>query len=80
MSGTEALLPSPVSGEGAEEEWELLRIVDRRQRYKKFEYLVEYKGYPLAVDYEWRPEAELQSTAPRLLKDFINLYESRKTA
>ena len=80
VSGTEALLPSPVSGEGAEEEWELLRIVDRRQRYKKFEYLVEYKGYPLAVDYEWRPEAELQSTAPRLLKDFINLYESRKTA
>ena len=57
-----------------------IRIVDRRQRYKKFEYLVEYKGYPLAVDYEWRPEAELQSTAPRLLKDFINLYESRKTA
>ena len=63
----------------AEAEYELQRIIDRRMRYKKFEYLVEYKGYPLAVDYEWRPEAELQSTAPRLLKDFINLYESRKT-
>ena len=53
------------------------RIVDRRIRYKKREYLVEYKGYPLAIDNEWRPEAELQETAPIMLKDFNDLYDSR---
>ena len=46
-----------------------------RIRYKKFEYLVEYKGYPLARDYDWRPEAELLETAPVMLKEFTELYD-----
>lgn len=77
VSASEALTVKPVEGEGAEAEWELCRIVDRRIRYKKREYLVEYKGYPLAIDNEWRPEAELQETAPIMLKDFNDLYDSR---
>ena len=60
-SAQEALLPGPVYGDAdsADAEYELQRIVDRWIRYKKFEYLVEYKGYPLVRDYEWRPQLEL---------------------
>ena len=77
VSGSEALSTKPVTGQGADTEWELCRIVDRRTRYKKHEYLVEYKGFPLAIDNEWRPEIELQETAPTMLKDFNELYDSR---
>ena len=77
VSAEEALLLGPVYGKAdyADAEYELQRIVDRRLRYKKFEYLVEYKGYPLARDYDWRPESELLETAPVMLKEFTELYE-----
>lgn len=77
-SAQEAFLPGPVYGDAdsADAEYELQRIVDRRTRYKKYEYLVEYKGYPLARDYEWRPELELLETAPTMLKEFTELYDS----
>ena len=77
VSGSEALSTKPVTGQGTDTEWELCRIVDRRTRYKKHEYLVEYKGFPLTIDNEWRPEIELQETAPTMLKDFNELYDSR---
>ena len=58
-------------------EYELQRIVDLRTRYKKFEYLIEYKGYPVARDYEWRSECELKETAPTMLKEFTDLFDSK---
>ena len=77
VSAAEALLHGPVYGkaDSTDAEYELQRIVDRRFRYKFFEYLVEYKGYPLARDYDWRPESELLETAPVMLKEFTELYE-----
>ena len=77
MSAEEALLPGPVYGkaDSADAEYELQRIVDRRFRYKNVEYLVEYKGYPLARDYDWRPESELLESAPVMLKEFTELYD-----
>ena len=55
---------------GDEEEWELEKILDKRKRRKDTEYLVQYKGFPLYRDMQWRPEAELTELAPGLLKDF----------
>ena len=49
--------------------------IDRRTKYKKFEYMVEYKGYPLARDYEWRSELELTETAPSMLAEFTEMYD-----
>ena len=60
----------PVSGTGDEEEWELEKILDKRKRRKDTEYLVQYKGFPLYRDMQWRPEAELTELAPKLLTDF----------
>ena len=58
---------APVNEEEEEEpEWELERILDRRSRARKFQYLVQYKGYTLLSDCEWRPEAELRELAPDL--------------
>jgi hypothetical protein len=76
-SPKEALQPGPVTGEAgtAEAEYELQRIIDRRMRYKKFEYLVEYKGYPLHRDFEWRPQAELEECAGTMLKNFNELFD-----
>ena len=42
---------------------------------KKFEYLVEYKGYPLHRDFEWRPQAELEECAGTMLKNFNELFD-----
>ena len=60
----------PVSGSGDDEEWELENILDKRTRRLKTEYLVQFKGFPLYRDMQWRPEAELTELAPKLLKDF----------
>ena len=77
VSADQALLPGPVYGnaDSADAEYELRRIVDRRTKYKKFEYFVEYKGYPLARDYEWRSELELTETAPAMLAEFTEMYD-----
>ena len=42
---------------------------------EKFEYLVEYKGYPLHRDFEWRPQAELEECAGTMLKNFNELFD-----
>ena len=65
-----SLLPVPVTGFGEDEEWELEKIVDSKRIRGKTEYLVQYKGFPLYRDMQWRPEAELKELASRLLKDF----------
>ena len=75
------LLPAPVNEEEEEEpEWELERILDRRSRARKFQYLVQYKGYTLLSDCEWRPEAELRELAPDLLEEFQQAYERKRDA
>ena len=56
--------------DGDDEEWELEKILDKRTLRKKTEYLVQFKGFPLYRDMQWRPEAELTELAPKLLKDF----------
>ena len=55
---------------GDNEEWELEKIIDQRTRRIKTEHLVQFKGFPLYRDMQWRPEAELTELAPKLLKDF----------
>jgi hypothetical protein len=63
------LLPAPINEEEEEEpEWELERILDRKSVRNKIKFLVQYKGYPLLRDCEWRPEAELEELAPELLE------------
>jgi hypothetical protein len=75
------LLPAPVNEEEEEEpEWELERILDRRSRARKMQYLVQYKGYTLLSDCEWRPEAELRELAPDLLEEFQQAYERKRDA
>lgn len=71
------LLPAPVNEEEEEEpEWELERILDRKSVRNKLKFLVQYKGYPLLRDCEWRPEAELEQLAPELLESFRKAYDS----
>ena len=62
--------------EDGEPEWELQRILDMRTRRRKRELLVQYVGYPLMRDCQWRPFTELETTAPKMLADF--LLEFRK--
>ena len=60
----------PVTGEGDKAEWELESILDKRTHRGKTQFLVKYKGYKLLKDCEWRPETELNKTAPELLTEF----------
>ena len=66
----------PAYEEDGEPEWELQRILDMRTRRRKRELLVQYVGYPLMRDCQWRPFTELETTAPKMLADF--LLEFRK--
>ena len=45
-------------------------ILDRKRCRGKFEYLVQYKVYPLLKDCQWRPHDELSVTAPIILEEF----------
>ena len=45
----------------------MARPSDRKRCRGKFEYLVQYKGYPLLKDCQWRPHDELSVTAPIIL-------------
>ena len=64
--------------EDEEPEWELERILDRRSRRSKYQFLVQYKGYPLLDDCQWRPQAELEELAPQMLKEFQHAYDSKR--
>ena len=70
--------PPPVvpAVDGAEEEFEIERIVEDRTRRGKTEYRVRWLGYSPAEDM-WRPEAELKATAPDALKAYKELKKLR---
>ena len=61
------LQPLPVFEEDGQDHWEVAGILDRKRHYGKNKYLVQYKGYPLLDDCEWRPEQELKDFAPQIL-------------
>ena len=50
--------------------------MDRKTVRNKLKFLVQYKGYPLLRDCEWRPEAELKQLAPELLNSFEEAYKA----
>ena len=81
------LQPLPVTEDDDEPEYEIDRILDRKRCRGKFEYLVQYKGYPLLKDCQWRPHDELSVTAPIILEEFtaqfskepaVNILNKRK--
>ena len=53
-----ALQVLPVHEENGEPEWELKEIKDVKTLRNKRHFLVEYVGYPLLKDMQWRPESE----------------------
>jgi len=54
-----------------EEEYEVEEILDRRKHYRKIQYLVKWKGYPLS-EASWEPESNLN--CPELLKAFNSKF------
>ncbi len=59
--------PPPPITVNDEEEYEVEEILDKRRHYRKIQYLVKWKGYPLS-EASWEPEANLN--CPELLKAF----------
>jgi len=59
-------LPPPITVDN-EEEYEVEEILDKRKHYRKIQYLVKWKGYPLSES-SWEPESNIN--CPELLKEF----------
>ena len=59
--------PPPPITVNNEEEYEVEEILDKRTHYRKTQYLVKWKGYPLS-DASWEPESNLN--CPELLRKF----------
>ena len=73
------LQPLPVFEEDGQDHWEVAGILDRKRHYGKTKYLVQYKGYPLLDDCEWRPEQELKDFAPQILAEFNERFNKKPT-
>ena len=76
----DTLQPLPVYEDDGEPEWEISGILDRRRYRGKNEYLVQYVGYPLLEDCEWRPHDELEITAPKILAEFEKSYSKKPSS
>ncbi|GAA5926219.1 hypothetical protein JCM10213_007402 [Rhodosporidiobolus nylandii] len=70
--------PAVLVADGAEE-WLVEKIVGDRTRRKKREFRVRYLGYSAAQD-EWRPEDELQETAPDALQEYLDAQNTRRAS
>jgi len=64
IHGQKATPPPPTLIQG-QEEWEVEKILDSRQRQGKNEYLVKWKGYTQG-DNTWEPEDNLQNAGEKL--------------
>jgi len=64
IHGQKATPPPPTLIQG-QEEWEVEKILDSRQRQGKNEYLVRWKGYTQG-DNTWEPEDNLQNAGEKL--------------
>jgi hypothetical protein len=65
--GRVTLPPTPIKIEGRQEEWEVEKILDKRERYKKVQYLVKWKGFPL-YDSSWESASNLANAPASIAK------------
>ena len=61
--------PEPDYIDGDDKHYIVNRLDARRYHYRKLQYFVVYKGYPVD-DGQWRPRTELLDTCPKLVKAF----------
>jgi len=61
--------PEPDYLPNQEPVYEVQRLDARRHHYRKLQYFVVYKGYPVDEG-QWRPLRELMDTCPKLVKAY----------
>jgi len=75
IAGQKVVLPPPVIIKG-EEEYEVERILSKRRRYRKVEYLVHWKGYTVERD-TWE-KVENLGNVQEVLRDYERGYKDRQ--
>ena len=68
--------PPPLTLIQGQEEWEVEKILDLRQRHGKNEYLIRWKGYTQG-DNTWEPEDNLQNAGEKLQEYLQSIPQSR---
>ena len=61
--------PEPDYIDGDDKHYIVSRLDARRTHYRKLQYFVVYKGYPVD-DGQWRPLAELMATCPKMVRAY----------
>jgi len=61
--------------EGSEEEYSVEKILDKRLRHGKVEYLIKWEGYPDSEN-TWEPQANLD--CPEIIQGFEDAAKSKK--